>query len=280
MNHLSFRFIRLHHNCGRLVLRIALVTVFFGIYIANQSLVYEASLAVWLSPVCAGIGLIVAADMALSIYKAGLDAQKQQQELKEKKDAPEPAASKKDDGPLPTTTVSTTAVNPSLNQPKQHPNLLRRIFHLPQGRMARVSHDSSINQLGSGDSISPTGLAAEPNRSQNAIRQASAGDSPRRPPSLDRGGTNLQSEDSRFTGVDVTLEASKLVRGVSGPDCPLRYSASGAIGESTGPSSSMARDPDFPRMSSPSPLRGPPNQAPNQAPSGLGKASMLPPIRR
>lgn len=244
------------------------MTTFFGIYIANQSLVYQASLAVWLSPVCAGIGLIVAADMALSIYKAGLDAQKQQQELKEKKDAPDPAANKKDDKGL--IASASTAVNPSLNlnQAKPQPNLLRRIFRLPKGRLARVSHDSSSNPLSHQHGSAQTS-ASEKSTEPDSLRFPSAGgkESPRRSPTLDGDDNtnNLNQEDSRFTGRDIVVDASRLSKGISGPGSSFfMASDSGPLGESS--VSSNAGLPPLPTVKPSSPF-------------GLGK-STLPPIRR
>ena len=264
--------LRLHHNLGRLVLRVALVTTFFGIYIANQSLVYQASLAVWLSPVCAGIGLIIAADMTLSIYKAGLDAQKQQQELKEKKDGPDPVVTKKDDGPpMPTTS---SPVSPSFNQPKQHPNLLRRIFQMPKGRFSRVSHDSSHDPLPSPNAPSMPQITPS---NVNMIRQASSGkESPRRSPTLDNGEevpNYINNEDSRITKAEIVVEASKMARASAGSgQTPLRGSASGALGESSRPDSGLG------------PYDGPgyndkASMPPIKSPMGLGK-STLPPIKR
>jgi hypothetical protein len=57
----------LHHWLGRLTIISAWATIYLGIYMAHGSIAYNASLAIWLSPVVAMMGSLALADITLSI---------------------------------------------------------------------------------------------------------------------------------------------------------------------------------------------------------------------
>lgn len=82
----------LHHNLGRLTLLSSWATVYTGVYMAHESLTYQATYTDWLVPIIVVMATLVLLDIGLSLYRLGFGAHSDLVTKDDKSDPDQPPA--------------------------------------------------------------------------------------------------------------------------------------------------------------------------------------------